>query len=180
METGSLVERSYLRSACREEGPGSDTGAMRTARDLPNDIDLRVVGCRAREGLAREGGSPDFLNLKFANTDTRYGAKQPGLADVLMPIGLSRPTLANASARASSASATRRIAESERPALSATGTDTSKPGSESRTTLPMVSGPRGTPPTSTPNRAKFSLNRLIRARQQRRCRSTPTPRAPIR
>ena len=180
METGSLVERSYLRSACREEGPGSDTGAMRTARDLPNDIDLRVVGCRAREGLAGEGDSPDFLNLKFANTDTCYGAKQPGLADVLMPIGLSRPTLANASARASSASATRRIAESERPAASATGTDASKPGSESRTTLPMVSGPRGTPPTSTPNRAKFSLNRLIRARQQRRCRSTPTPRAPIR
>jgi hypothetical protein len=176
VETGWLVERSYLRSACREEGPGSDTGAMRTARDLPNDIDLRVVGCRARERLAGEGGSPDFLNLKFANTDTRYSAKQP---DVLMPIGLSRP-LANASARASSASATRRIAESERPALSATGTDTSKPGSESRTTLPMVSGPRGTPPTSTPNRAKFSLNRLIRARQQRRCRSTPTPRAPIR
>ena len=176
METGWLVERSYLRSACREEGPGSDTGAMRTARDLPNDIDLRVVGCRARERLAGEGGSPDFLNLKFANTDTRYSAKQP---DVLMPIGLSRP-LANASARASSASATRRIAESERPAASATGTDASKPGSESRTTLPMVSGPRGTPPTSTPNRAKFSLNRLIRARQQRRCRSTPTPNAPIR
>jgi hypothetical protein len=25
VETGSLVERSYLRSACREEGPGSDT-----------------------------------------------------------------------------------------------------------------------------------------------------------
>ena len=177
METGWLVERSYLRSACREEGPGSDTGAMRTARDLPNDIDLRVVGCRARERLAGEGGSPDFLNLKFANTDTRYGAKTSGLADVLMRIGaLSRPL---ASARASSASATRRIAESERPAVSATGTDTSKPGSESRTTLPMVSGPRGTPPTSTPNRAKFSLNRQ-RARQQRRCRSTPTPRAPIR
>ena len=175
METGWLVERSYLRSACREEGPGSDTGAMRTARDLPNDIDLRVVGCRARERLAGEGGSPDFLNLKFANTDTRYSAKQP---DVLMPIGLSRP-LANASARASSASATRRIAESERPAASATGTDASKPGSQSRTTLPMVSGPRGAPPTSTPNRAKFSLNRQ-RARQQRRCRSTPTPRAPIR
>ena len=91
VETGWLVERSYLRSACREEGPGSDTGAMRTARDLPNDIDLRVVGCRARERLAGEGGSPDFLNLKFANTDTRYSAKQP---DVLMPIGLSRP-LAN-------------------------------------------------------------------------------------
>ena len=64
METGWLGERSYLRSACREEGPGSDTGAMRTARDLPNDIDLRVVGCRAREGLAGEGASPDFLNLK--------------------------------------------------------------------------------------------------------------------
>ena len=57
METGWLVERSYLRSACREEGPGSDTGAMRTASDLPNDIDLRVVGCRAREGLARESAS---------------------------------------------------------------------------------------------------------------------------
>lgn len=94
METGWLVERSYLRSACREEGPGSDTGAMRTARDLPNDIDLRVVGCRARERLAGEGDSPDFLNLKFANTDTRYSAKPSGLADVLMPIGLSRP-LAN-------------------------------------------------------------------------------------
>lgn len=65
VETGSLVERSYLRSACREEGPGSDTGAMRTVRDLPNDIDLRVVGCRARERLAGEGGSPDFLNLKW-------------------------------------------------------------------------------------------------------------------
>ena len=35
VETGSLVERSYLRSACREEGPGSDTGAMRTARERP-------------------------------------------------------------------------------------------------------------------------------------------------